>query len=689
MKRPLAWVLSLAVCGLGCGDDRIGMTGEPEVAIESPGAHPTPRPRNPGEAPAGSETAGNAGPGTGPMETPPTAPQGLLPTDDRPAVRAQRTPPPISGGTLLIARDGSTALVADPDRDRVSVVDLRRATVTGQIALEIGDEPGRLAQDAAGRVHVVLRSADSVVTFDPAALSVAERRAVCAAPRGIAYDPTADVVHVACASGELVSLPAAGGDPVRRVYVAPDLRDVIVQPEGLRVSQFRSATLLELDASGTIVGEHRPSAVTLQLMLGTELPGGEPRAFAPALARRAIAMGNGQSLVLHGRAMADTVEIPAPHAPDAMNVDRGAPGYGIGDSCQSIVQTAVSIVDASGKVRQSASLSGAILPVDVAVSAAGTMIAIANAGTRDPLAPVRGRSRMASVPIPEGVDPEIALGNGGGSVNLLSTRELVLQEGGAIGESCLFNTVPVTGQPTAVAFTPDGGLVVQSREPAQLSVVALEIRTIDLDGESRLDTGHELFHRDAGGGIACASCHGEAGDDGHVWNFSGLGPRRTQSVNVGLEGTEPFHWSGDMHDLPMLMSDVFVTRMGGIPQSEERVDALASWLFRQRPPAPIRAAHDPAAVRGRAVFESEAAACGSCHGGEKLTNNATVDVGTGGAFQVPSLVGLGYRAPFLHTGCAVSLRDRFDPACGGDEHGNTAQLSSAELDDLIAYLETL
>jgi hypothetical protein len=35
------------------------------------------------------------------------------------------------------------------------------------------------------------------------------------------------------------------------------------------------------------------------------------------------------------------------------------------------------------------------------------------------------------------------------------------------------------------------------------------------------------------------------------------------------------------------------------------------------------------------------------------------------------------------------LRDRFDPACGGETHGKTAQLSDAQIDDLVAYLEAL
>src|SRR5207244_3010320 len=91
---------------------------------------------------------------------------------------------------------------------------------------------------------------------------------------------------------------------------------------------------------------------------------------------------------------------------------------------------------------------------------------------------------------------------------------------------------------------------VQSREPATLTIFTdisgNNSRTVDLGGGSVFDTGHELFHRDAGAGIACASCHAEGGEDGRVWRFDPIGDRRTQAVHIGLKGTEPFHWDGDM-----------------------------------------------------------------------------------------------------------------------------------------------
>ena len=50
----------------------------------------------------------------------------------------------------------------------------------------------------------------------------------------------------------------------------------------------------------------------------------------------------------------------------------------------------------------------------------------------------------------------------------------------------------------------------------------------------------------------------------------------------------------------------------------------------------------------------------SCHVGPLMTTKQIVDVGTGGAFKVPSLLGVGARAPFMHDGCATTLMDRFD-----------------------------
>jgi cytochrome c peroxidase len=93
-----------------------------------------------------------------------------------------------------------------------------------------------------------------------------------------------------------------------------------------------------------------------------------------------------------------------------------------------------------------------------------------------------------------------------------------------------------------------------------------------------------------------------------------------------------------------------------------------------------------AAAKGEALFVSTG--CSTCHSGTKLTNNQTVDVGTGGAFQVPPLVGVGWRTPLLHTGCADTVEDRFTK-CATAGHGDVSKLSTADIANMSAFLETL
>jgi len=189
--------------------------------------------------------------------------------------------------------------------------------------------------------------------------------------------------------------------------------------------------------------------------------------------------------------------------------------------------------------------------------------------------------------------------------------------------------------------------------------------------------------------LACASCHPEGGDDGSTWDLSGEGQLRTQSLRGGVAGTEPLHWRGEHGDFNSLAEDVMFRGMQGpklhdaqVVALERLINAIPAWK------APV--VEDRTAVgRGRAVFENAAVTCATCHSGPRLTNNETVDVGTGGEFQVPSLLGLSRRAPFMHNGCAPNLTDRFTDCGGGDAHGAVSQLAPADFSDLITYLGSL
>ena len=211
-----------------------------------------------------------------------------------------------------------------------------------------------------------------------------------------------------------------------------------------------------------------------------------------------------------------------------------------------------------------------------------------------------------------------------------------------------------TGQVVAVGYSREGVLFAQTREPA--SLWRADTERDRLASDSRADTGHLIFHTNSGGGIACASCHPEGGEDGRTWNFVCTGGRRTQSLRGGISPTAPFHWDGSEFDLSYLLDDVFSGRMAGPLLSDDQKGALQAWVD-TIPAAPQVAGLDEFAVaRGKSLFWDATVGCGSCHSGPSLTSNTTVDVGTGRAFQVPSLRGLPFRAPFLHDGCARDPR---------------------------------
>jgi hypothetical protein len=427
-----------------------------------------------------------------------------------------------------------------------------------------------------------------------------------------------------------------------------DLRDVVVSGDGaVYVTRFRSAEVLRLDAAMEISEARRPPV------------GGIPERFAvaPSVAWRAL-RGERGVMMLHQRALSSEVHVDAPG------------GYGSGMMCATgIAQSAFSdVFDGASLVGPA--LNDAALAVDMAVSPDGGLLAIASPGNvhRAP------DSRIGTV--------------------ILYDLPTVRSAGGTEGSlpNCAFEAstfVDVGGsgvlEATAVAFTPDGRLVAQSREPAGLAVLSPTGRWIPFtSAASAFDTGHRVFHMATGVGIACASCHPEGTDDGHTWNFGGVGLRRTQSLLGGVMATLPFHWAGDVPDLRGIMDATFTRRMSGGTINDGYVDALGTWMDTQ--PNIPRPAQDPASVdRGRAVFESTL--CGDCHSGPLYTSNGNADVGGGVEMQIPSLLGVAYRAPFFHDGCAASLTGAIR-GCG-TVHDFGTDLTLTQIDDLGAFLETL
>ncbi len=316
----------------------------------------------------------------------------------------------------------------------------------------------------------------------------------------------------------------------------------------------------------------------------------------------------------------------------------------------------LTVLGSDGSVLVNAAIP-AVLPVDLAVSPDGSTYAV------------------------------VAPGNAFVSTNL-NTVLTFDRCGNSAAPGQVVGTGGVSEQPIAVAYDPAGDLIVQTREPASLWILgSTSDANVALSTTTRADTGFDIFHAQAGGMIACASCHPEGRDDGHVWILDG-NKRRTPSLRGTIAGTAPYHWPGDEPNLNVLVNDVYTVRMDGAPLSTAQMSAITGWVQNvAAPPAPSWI-DTASAARGKALFESAATGCATCHSGAKFTNNLTMDVGTGGTFQVPPLVGVGWRTPLMHNGCAVTLADRFG-ACATPQHGSTGTLSQQDVSDLVAYLETL
>jgi len=446
-----------------------------------------------------------------------------------------------------------------------------------------------------------------------------------------------------------VSLPAAGGTATRALALDRDLRDVVVGAGGtLLVSTFRKAEVLVVDTTGAVTARMRPGSGTVPSVIGV------PQMRTPSVAWRMVALDETASSVvmLHQTGVTDLI-------------DPVTGGYAGTKGCGGIVQPGVSVMDPGkpnpGVVGNLGSLS---LAVDVAVSPDHQKVALAVAGNSGVQGPAVVEQPVQTVT----ASPPPSCGSMSNGVT----------------------TAQPPGQVVAVAYSAEGVLFAQTREPAALWRADTGATT-SLASDSRGDTGHLIFHANAGGGLACASCHPEGGEDGRVWNFVCAGARRTQSIRGGISETAPFHWDGMEHDFSALMDDVFSGRMAGPRLATDQKAALAGWID-TIPAMPTTAGLDAGAVaRGKAIFTDATVGCTACHAGALLTSNVTIDVGTGQAFQVPSLRGVSWRAPFMHNGCAATLADRFGSAAcgGGDKHGATSTLTSAQIGDLTAYLQSL
>jgi DNA-binding beta-propeller fold protein YncE len=252
--------------------------------------------------------------------------------------------------------------------------------------------------------------------------------------------------------------------------------------------------------------------------------------------------------------------------------------------------------------------------------------------------------------------------------------------------------------PSGLALGADGQLLVYCELSRRVAVVnAGEVRQGPPIARSRYraleQEGRELFFAggdanvSAAGAFACASCHPEGRADGLSWRIDGMN-LQTPLLAGRTVGTHPYKWDGRDSTLIISVSQT-VFRLGGAGitiRQARALDAFLATLARPRAPTPA----DPAAVeRGRALFASAEVGCSRCHAGSLLTDGKRHELARDlEHVDTPSLIGLAESAPYYHDGSAATLRALL--LGNGSVHGMIdAELEDGQVDDLVAFLETL
>lgn len=283
--------------------------------------------------------------------------------------------------------------------------------------------------------------------------------------------------------------------------------------------------------------------------------------------------------------------------------------------------------------------------------------------------------------------------------------------------------IDVGRNPVGIVMSPDGKYAYVANHLANtVSVINTATNTVETTidvgsaptitplrrGEILFNGAFLCFQRQ----FTCASCHPEGHSNGLSWDLEddGLGTLKNIKSFRGVKGSQPFRWQGEALEIGANECGPTVTgAMRGQPLSEDDLKALE--LFVETMPLmpnPYRGAKgelSAAAKRGEKIFKGKAE-CNKCHPLPATTNNRRADVGTGTGrpdpikmpngqtiypmqFDVPHLRGAWDSAPYLHDGRAKTLHEVFTKFNPDDKHGKTKGLTKQELDDLIAFVQSL
>ena len=555
--------------------------------------------------------------------------------------------------SIGITPDGTTVFVVNPDSGSVSAIDTAAETKLDEII--VGRDPRILAVGPDGhRLYVTSQASATLTILKTHPFSVLTKLHVGPEPYGVVADPTGRLVYVAASGADRIDVVDT------ELTQVVDTIPVQVRPKGLAIStdgtrlyvtHFLSGMVSVIDLGSRSVLEVISTGPESNIAQRIVLHPTNNRAYLPHI----------RSNTSNPHPLFDTTLFPVVSVIDVATDQHLLPE-----------RLELSVVDRPVN-----------LPFDLAFSSDGQRLHIVYLGSGDlSVIDLESRQALAHLEVgdgPRGIvltpdDRTAYVANalsGDVSVIDLSTYEEVKR-------------IPVTTSPLSPELKRGKLLFISSRSTR--------------------------ISRDRW--MSCESCHADGEQDGRTWQFP-YGPRNTTNLR-GLAHTHPLHWSADRDEVQDFEFTIRELQAGtglledphpelGLPNTGRSTDLddLAAFVESlQSKPSPFRRADGtltPEAERGQVIFHRADVGCANCHVPPLFTDLLVHDIGTGHGpgellgpgFDTPSLRGVWHTAPYLHDGRASTLQDVVLTHNPTDQHGQTAQLSEAELQDLVAFLRSL
>lgn len=593
-------------------------------------------------------------------------------------VRAAAAAEPISPVAIAIGPDGSNAWVAGATGRCVVWADLVASTV--RAIWPLSDSPAALVVSKDGSRLYVAGGVGTgrVWVVQPSDGRLVHEWMIGHSPTALALSPDGKRLYVCDRFGGVVRMiRTADGAPILQTFMPREPVACALTPDGARLVVVNHLPAVPATADVVALDVVILDAVDLKILASIRLPNG-------------CTVGRGIALSPDGR-FAYVTSILGRFTLPTTQLDRGW-----------MMTAALSVIDvSSGGLVNTVLLDeidrGAANPWGVAVSDDGRWLVVAHSGTHDlsvidRLALHHRLDRVARgetvTPVSRSVEQvpnDLAF--------LVDIRERVRLPGNS---------------PRGVAISADRAWATLYFADALASVVLTsmprQVTQLRLGPDlpmSMIRRGELLFHDAAlcfQEWQSCASCHPDGRVDGLNWDLlnDGIGnPKQTKSMLLAHQ-TPPAMLSGVRATAEVAVrSGIRFIQFAVRPDEDAKAidEYLKSLMQVPSPHLKPDGTLTESAQRGEAVFRK--AGCQECHPPPLYTTLKSYDVGTGVGvdagkpLDTPTLREIWRTASYLDDGRAATLREVLTTYNEGDRHGETSNLTPAEIEDLLSYLLSL